>query len=330
MFPISYYLPERTVSNADLQKEFPDWNTEKISRKVGISSRHIASEGETALDMAEKAAEKLFEEYAVSKDEIDFVLLCTQSPDFFLPTSACILQNRLGLKKSIGAFDYNLGCSGFIYGLAVAKGLLSSGTAANVLLITAETYSKHIHKLDRGNRSIFGDAAAATLISGDSIGSIGSFVLGTDGSGADNLIVRNGCSRNGYDPGAKLKESTANSFYTDNHLFMNGPEIFNFTIETIPGLIQAALEKNQMEDKDISYYIFHQANAYMLKYLRTIMDIPAEKFWIEMNETGNTVSSSIPIAWKNAWSSGAMHAGQTIMLSGFGVGYSYGAVPVTL
>lgn len=330
MFPISYYLPEQVVSNTDLQQEFPDWNTEKITKKIGISSRHIAADDETALDMAEKAARKLFEEYSISKDEIDFILLCTQSPDYFLPTSACILQDRLGLKKSIGALDYNLGCSGVIYGLAVAKGLLSSGIATNVLLVTSETYSKHIHKLDRGNRSIFGDAAAATLISKKDVDSIGSFVLGTDGSGAENLIVKNGCCRNKYDPNAELKESTAKSFYTDNHIFMNGPEIFNFTIETIPGLIQDALAKNKLEDKDISYYILHQANAYMLKYLRTIMDIPSEKFWIGMDNIGNTVSSSIPIAIKDALSSGAIHAGQTIMLSGFGVGYSFGAVPVQL
>lgn len=330
MIPISYYLPENIVSNLDLQKEFPDWNTDKISKKIGISSRHIAGDDETALDMAEKASRKLFDEYQIQKDEIDFVLLCTQSPDFFLPTSACILQGRLGLRKGIGALDYNLGCSGFIYGLAVAKGLLSAGIASNVLLVTAETYSKHIHNLDRGNRSIFGDAAAAILISKDSIGAIGDFVLGTDGSGAENLIVKNGGCRYPYDPKAELKESTAKSFYTDNHLFMNGPEIFNFTIETIPSLIQETLVKNDLEDKDISYYVFHQANAYMLKYLRTIMDIPLDKFWIGMDSIGNTVSSSIPIALKDALASGVLHAGQTIILSGFGVGYSYGAVPIKL
>lgn len=330
MFPISYYLPKQVVSNSDLQKEFPDWNTDKISKKVGISYRHIAAENETALDMAEKAAGNLLEEYSISKDEIDFVLLCTQSPDFFLPTGACILQSRLGLKRNIGAFDYNLGCSGFIYGLSIAKGLLTSGVATNVLLLTSETYSKYIHKLDRGNRSIFGDAATATLIPRENVTSIGEFVLGTDGTGANNLIVKNGCCRNKTDPHATLKESTAKSFYTDNHLFMNGPEIFNFTIETIPELIRETLKKNRMEDKDVSYYIFHQANAYMLKYLRTIMDIPAEKFWIGMDDVGNTVSSSIPIALKEALSTGALHTGQTIMLSGFGVGYSYGAVPIKL
>ena len=330
MFPISYYLPEQVVSNLDLQNEFPDWNAEKISKKIGISFRHIAAENETALDMAEKAANKLFDEYQIQKDEIDFVLLCTQSPDYILPPGACILQNRLGLKKSIGALDYNLGCSGFVYGLAIAKGLLSSGVASNVLLITAETYSKHIHKLDRGNRSIFGDAAAATLISKDCIGTIGVFVLGTNGTGADNLIVKNGGCRNKYDPNAELKESTAKSFYTDNCLFMNGPEIFNFTIETVPKLIQDTLIKNNLTKEEVSYFVFHQANAYMLKYLRTIMDVPAEKFWIGMNEMGNTVSASIPIALKDAISSGTICAGQTIMLSGFGVGYSFGAVPITI
>ena len=192
---ISYYLPDKVVTNEDLVKEFPEWSVDKVAQKVGVDSRHLAAENETAGDMAEKAARQLFSEYKVSPDIIDFVLLCTQSPDYFLPSTACILQDRLGIPKTAGAFDYNLGCSGCIYGMALAKGLIAGGIAKNVLLLTAETYNKYLHPLDKSNRSIFGDGAAACLISSDGIAEIGEFVLGTDGSGANNLIIKSGASR---------------------------------------------------------------------------------------------------------------------------------------
>ena len=141
---ISYYLPEKVVTNEELIKEFPEWSVDKVAKKVGVYSRHIAGKNETAGDMAEKAALRLFDEYKISPSEIDFVLLCTQSPDYFLPSTACILQNRLGIPTTAGAFDYNLGCSGCVYGMAMAKGLIAGGIAKNVLLLTAETYNKYL------------------------------------------------------------------------------------------------------------------------------------------------------------------------------------------
>ena len=138
---ISYYLPERVVTNEELLKEFPEWSVDKVAKKVGVNLRHLAAEDETAGDMAEKAARKLFVEYNVSPNDIDFVMLCTQSPDYFLPSTACILQHKLGIPTTAGAFDYNLGCSGCVYGLAMAKGLISAGIAKNVLVLTAETYN---------------------------------------------------------------------------------------------------------------------------------------------------------------------------------------------
>ena len=146
--------------------------------------------------MAIKAAEKLFSEYQIDRSIIDFIMLCTQSPDYYLPTSACIIQNKFGLSTNIGAIDFNLGCSGFVYGLAMAKGLIKAGIAKNVLLLTSETYTKFIHEGDKSNRTIFGDAAAATLISTDGYAAIEEFDLGTDGNGSENLIVRNGGLRN--------------------------------------------------------------------------------------------------------------------------------------
>ena len=189
---LTYYLPEQLLTNEDLVKEFPDWSVDKIAQKVGVNTRHIAGENETAGDMGEKVARKLFEEYHIDPQTIDFLLLCTQSPDYFLPSTACILQERLGIPKTAGAFDYNLGCSGCIYGMAVAKGLLAAGIAKNVLLITSETYTKYLHLSDKSNRSIFGDGAAACLISTEGFAEIGDFVLGTDGGGANNLIIKTG------------------------------------------------------------------------------------------------------------------------------------------
>ena len=192
---ISYYLPEKVVTNEELVKEFPEWSVDKVAQKVGVESRHLAAKGETAGDLAEKAARKLFEEYKILPESIDFLMLCTQSPDYFLPSTACVLQDKLGIPTSAGAFDYNLGCSGCIYGMAMAKGLIAAGIAKNVLLLTAETYNKYLHPSDKSNRSIFGDGAAACLISTDGFAEIGEFSLGTDGSGANHLIVKTGATR---------------------------------------------------------------------------------------------------------------------------------------
>ncbi len=159
---IEYYLPGRIVSNKDLEEEFKDWSADKIEKKIGIRTRHVVSDDETALDLAFEASRKVLNAY--DKNKIDFLILCTQSPDYYLPTSACILQDKLGLGNNIGAFDFNLGCSGFIYGLAITKGLINSGIANNVLLVTSETYSKHLHPKDKANRTIFGDGAAAIVI----------------------------------------------------------------------------------------------------------------------------------------------------------------------
>ncbi len=328
---VEVYLPEKIITNQDLESEFPNWSSEKIESKIGISQRHIAEEKETAVDLGEKAALKLLNKY--DKDQVDFLLFCTQSPDHFLPTSACILQERLELRTDIGAIDYNLGCSGYVYGLALAKGLLASNIAKCILLITAETYSKHINKKDIANRAIFGDGATATIISKETIDendNLGEFVLGTDGKGQNNLIVKNGAFRSTYSEDAEELTYGNGNIYTDNDLFMNGPEIFNFTIEKIPHLVNQVLERNKLCLEDIDYFIFHQANKYMLNYLRRKAKIPKEKFHINMSDSGNTVSNSIPIALQDCINNKNVSTGSKVMLVGFGVGYSWGATIITL
>lgn len=325
---ISSYLPEQTLGNVELSELFPEWSPKKIEKKLGVKTRHIAAQGETALDMAVHACEKLFQ--SVDRSIIDYVLLCTQSPDYFLPTSACILQDRLGLRTEVGALDFNLGCSGFVYGLSLAKGLLSAGIANNVLLVVSETYSKHIHPRDKGNRSIFGDAASATLVDRSMLPKIHEFALGTDGRGWNNLIIPNSGMRNRTNVPAEDWTDENGALRNDDNLYMNGPEIFNFTIDAVPKLINQVLDKNKMSLDDIDYVIFHQANQYMLQYLRDIVGIPEEKFYIGMMETGNTVSATIPLALEQCIQDGTVKQGDKVLIAGFGVGYSYGATILTI
>jgi 3-oxoacyl-[acyl-carrier-protein] synthase-3 len=319
---IDYYLPEKIVANDDLAREFPEWSVDKIADKVGVYKRHIASENETAADLAVKAAQNLFHQ-GIDKGAIDYVLFCTQSPDYFLPASACVIQDKLGLSKDIGALDFNQGCSGYIYGLSLAKGLLSANVAANVLLLTAETYTKRLHPRDKGNRTIFGDAASATVIAADGFAGIEEFCLGTDGSGAGNLILRTGSSRNPEKKGI-VEFDEHNNPVSPDYIYMNGSEIFSFTLAMVPSLITNTLKKNDIEKEAVDLFVFHQANKYMLDYLRKKIKIDEDKFYIYLSEVGNTVSSTIPIALCEALKSGTFRKGMKALLAGFGVGLSWG------
>ena len=319
---ISYYLPEQIMRNEELICDFPEWSVEKVAGKIGVSERHIAATDETSTDMAIKAAKKLFLNKNLNGSEIDFVLLCTQSPDYFLPTSACIIQNELGIPVSSGALDFNLGCSGFVYGLAIAKGLVFSGVAKNILLLTSETYSKYIHPRDKVNRTIFGDAAAATLISDNGFAEIMDFSLGTDGRGANNLIVKTGGLRHPAKMNDLQFDESGNPTSSD-YIFMDGSEIFNFTLEMVPVLIAQTLKINNLLKEDIDLFIFHQANKYMLNFLRKKIQIPEEKFYYCLDKIGNTVSSTIPIAIAEALLENKIKSGEIGLLAGFGVGYSW-------
>lgn len=320
---LSYYLPEHEVTNEELVREFPEWSVEKVAQKVGVNLRHLAADNETAGDMAEKAAHSLFAEYNIDPKDIDFVMLCTQSPDYFLPSTACVLQNRLGIPTSAGAFDYNLGCSGCIYGMAMAKGLIASGIAKNVLLLTAETYNKYLHHDDKSNRSIFGDGAAACLISTEGFAEIGEFVLGTDGSGAENLIVKTGAARQKEATG-KQDEDSEGHIRRDDYLYMNGGAIFNFTLDAVPAMMSQLFDKSSLNKEDIDYYVFHQANKFMLNTIRKVCALPKDKFYINLENVGNTVSSTVLIGLKECMKNGNIHSGMNVMVCGFGVGLSWG------
>lgn len=320
---IEYYLPERVLRNEEIAAMFPEWSAEKVMKKVGIAERHISAENETASDMAYEAAVRLFDNCPeVMRGDVDFVMLCSQSVDFKLPSSACILQHRLGLSTSCGAFDFNLGCSGYEYGLALAKGLIESKTAKNILLLTSETYTKYIHPEDKGNMTIFGDAASATIVSTDGFAEIGSFVLGTDGAGADTLIVKTGGARN-IERGNDIERLDGSFVRGDDYLFMDGGAIFDFSSEVVPKMVEQLLEQEGMNMEDVDLWVFHQANKYMINYLRKLIGIDSEKFFVFMENVGNTVSSTIPIALKVAMKDGKLKG--NVLLAGFGVGLSWGA-----
>lgn len=322
---LAYDLPEKVLTNAELAKEFPEWTEEKIMKKLGIAERHVVTEQETASDLAVNAAEKLFAENGIQRESVDFLIFCTQSPDYFLPTTACLIQQRLGLANHIGAIDVNLGCSGWIFGLSLAKGLVLSGMAKHVLLLTAETYSKYLHPRDKGNRTIFGDGAAATLVGLEGFAEIGNFSFGTDGNGAENLIVKTGAARQRV----RLDDLQFDNFgnpKSSDYLYMNGTEILNYTLDRIPGLIEEVLQKNGYGIDDIDLHVYHQANKYIANLQRVKMKIAPEKYYCCFEHMGNTVSSTIPIALKEALNEGAIKPGFKVLSVAQGLGYSWGGV----
>lgn len=319
---VDYYLPEAVVTNKDISLKFPEWSEDKIFEKVGIKERHVSTKNETALDMAQKACEKLFASNENLKPCIDFILFCTQSSDYKLPANACILQNRLGLSINVGALDFNLGCSGYEYGLALAKGLVVCGMVKNVLLVTAETYTKYLHPEDKGNISIFGDAASITIVSTEGFAEIKEFEFGTDGSGAEELIVKT-CGARNPEKLNELSIDENNHIVSSDHLYMDGGSIFSFTLKQVPRMAKSLLEKSNLIMENVDLFIFHQANAYMLEFLRKKLKIEKEHFYYCIENVGNTVSSTIPIALCNAMKDGTLNEKKNVMLAGFGVGLSW-------
>ncbi len=329
---IAYYYPEKCLTNEDISRLHPEWSADKISSKTGIYKRYLSSTDETAVDMAEKAALRLFKEFKIDKKSIDFIVLCTQSPDYYLPTSACILQDRLGLSENCGAFDYNLGCSGYVYGLGLTKGLIETGQAQNVLLITSETYTKYLHPDDKSCQTIFGDAAAASLITLEKhVGWLNAEILKsayrTIGAQYRDLIVENGASRHPKVIDEKVELNEDGSFkYCANNLFMDGKSIFDFSSLIVPQVVEQTLVKNGISKDDVDWYIFHQANKFMLNFARMRCGAPQEKFVVDLEDGGNTVSSTIPIVMKRMMDNNRLTLGQTLLLCGFGVGLSVAGI----
>jgi 3-oxoacyl-[acyl-carrier-protein] synthase-3 len=327
---VDYWLPESTLTNADLSAQFPEWSVDKIASKTGIDTRHIVAAGDYSSDLATRAAQQLFSRLSIDPLSIDFVIVCTQSPDFYMPSTAGIVQHNLGLRHGVGATDMNLGCSGFIYALGLSKGLIETGIAQNVLVLTVDTYSRFVNGADKSVRTLFGDGAAATLISGGAVTeALRGFVYGTDGTGAGSLIVPNGGLRDGTDVSPQSDPAARGLQSNGYDLFMDGPAIFNFTLEVVPPTVEKVLGSAGLEASEIDLFVFHQANAFMLEHLRKKLGIDEQRFYVSMSDTGNTVSSTIPIALVHAEREGKLVRGMKVMLVGFGVGLSWGGLVVT-
>jgi len=313
MLNLEIALPEKILTNENLQNLNPEYNFKRLEKKLGIRERRVVEKGETSLDLAIKACNQLFKSF--DKEKVDYIIYCTQTPEYLLPTTACILQNKLDMGVNCGAFDFNLGCSGYIYGLSMAKSFIQSGMASNVLLVTAESYSKYIHEEDITNRAIFGDAATATIIDEELAKKIGVFNLGSDGSGAENLIVKDGGSQSDF----------SNTGNKDQMFYMNGSAVFQFTLDNVPLSVHDCLNKNNLDLEDVDYFILHQANKYMLGNLRRKLGVTEDKFHVDVEYVGNTVSSTIPIALSQSTERGLIKKGDCVLLCGFGVGYSWGS-----
>ncbi len=330
---VASFLPSQKLTNEQLANQFGDWHASQILSKTGIAARGVAGPDECASDLAVAAAKRLFETGACGSTEIDFLIFCTQSPDYFTPTTACLIQDRLGLNTSCGAIDINQGCSGYIYGLALAKSLVEAHIARTVLLVTADTYTKFINRRDRSLLTLFGDGAAATLIQAVEAESelIGPFVLGTDGRGANEIIVKAGGLR--CRPTAETaieREDGSGNWRSQQNLFMDGGNVFSFALKTVPPAFDQLLEKSGLTIEQVDFIVPHQANKFTLERLRAKMKIPAEKFWIHLEQSGNTVSSTIPIALEAAWQQQRVKAGDRVALLGFGVGFSWGATIIQI
>lgn len=326
---LATHVPEAVLTNAMLAEETGKWSAEQIFEKTGVRERHIAAEGELASDLAAHAAQKLFDNGVVSPEEIDFLIFCTQAPDYILPTTACLLQQRLGLRRSCGAFDVNLGCSGFVYCLSLAKGLIESGQAGCILLLTGDTYSKFIHPKDASVRTLFGDGAAATLIRAGERG-IGEFIFGTDGRGGRHLTVPAGGLRSPSTPETCVEvEDADGNVRSQENLYMNGREIFRFAITSVPKVVKGLFEKTGWSTEEIDYLVLHQGSRIMLDELVRKLKMPQEKVPYAFETIGNTVSSTIPFVLEDLVRNDRLRSGHRLFLVGFGVGYSWAGASLT-
>lgn len=321
---ISLYFPKETLDNKKLSNLF-DVDEQKILRATGIKNRYISSKEELASDMAFRVVESFFEEYSIDRLTIDCLIFCSECYDYIAPTSSCILQDRLSLNKNTACIDMPYGCSGYVYGLAMAKSFVNTGIAKNVLFVTADTSTKTISPTDLELRSIFSDAASVTLINVENYNTIGEFVFGTDGGGCESIYISRSAFKKPIDSPFLEKENLSNG-----KMVMNGLEIFNFGLRVVPKLVDDTLLKNNLKFEDIDLFIFHQPSLFLLQTLRKKINIPESKFFINIESHGNTVSTTIPLALKEAKQQGKLNKGMTVLLIGFGIGFSWAGTVIKI
>jgi 3-oxoacyl-[acyl-carrier-protein] synthase-3 len=324
---IEYYLPEKVITNADLQTMHPNWDVQKVGEKSGVFKRHIAAADETAFDLACQAVEKLLSSGQISKEEIQGIIFCTQSPDYIMPSNSFLLHKHFGFTSNVWTFDYSLACSAFVFGLSISRGMLETKMAKNILLITADTYSKYINRKDRSTSVLFGDGAAACIVSKSDEKGIIDIELASSGNEYDTFYIPSGGARIPKDDSTKeISVDHSGNERTMEEIYMNGFAVWKFISRTVPEQINALLSRNNLSVDDIDFFGFHQASKLTLDSLIKALKIDGDKVYMNLGKIGNTVSASIPIVLKDAESEGKLKRGDTVLLSGFGVGLSWGSL----
>jgi 3-oxoacyl-[acyl-carrier-protein] synthase-3 len=325
---VSFHLPETSYSNEDFFREFPEMKGKSLE-KTGVVHRKVVQPGDVPSDLALKAAEKLMEEHKIDRDEIDLLVYCSLDFDYYTPTTSTVIHGKLGLKNSCGAFDFSLGCSAYVYALATINGLMATTGVRNALLLTASGLTRFMNKKDKSNRFLFGDAGTATFITNSGKGKIGPFVFGTDGKGFEKIIVRDGYMRNPISETSYIE--TTDEYGNVNspaNFYMDGLATFLFGVRRVPPMISELLQKANLSVSDIDLFIFHQPNVFLNETLRKKIGIPEEKFVHCMENFGNTVQATIPIAIHESIKNGRLKPGMKVVLAGFGVGLSWAATIV--
>ena len=303
------------------------------NKMTGVKTVRVAAEGQTAVDLAEEAGRRVLKRLGVEPSDVDGLVFVSQTPDYQLPASACVLQYRLGLPKQALAFDVGLGCSAYPYALAVANGLIVSGVARRILVLVGDVLTPLAHADDPGVSGLFGDAATATLLEwSDERNDLLAFDLGSDGAGESLLIVPVGQAR--YPTEEDFCQSSPQALRDASphprHLNMAGAEIFSFTLREVPGVVTRVLERAERTKDEVDYFLFHQANQFILNHLIRKMKLPKEKCPVSIAEFGNTSGTSPALTACHRLFEINAERELSALVVGFGVGFSWGGVLVTL
>lgn len=307
----------------------------KISQSIGVSSRRVAPAELCTSDLCAAAAEKLLVELGWDRASVKAVIFVSQTPDYVSPATACTLQARLGLSKGCAAFDINLGCSGYVYGLATAaqfaRGMSTEDDGSGrVLLLVGDTLSRVVSPQDRSTVPLFGDAGTATALEFSADAPPMTFTLGTDGRGAEHLLIPAGGCRTPSTAQTALRTERENgNIRSEEDLFMNGAEVFMFTLCEVPASVKQTLSEAGWSLDDVDGVVMHQANSFMLNHLRKRLKIADEKFIVALDGFGNTSCASIPLALTATYSTNNPAAKRKLLLAGFGIGWSWGGAALT-
>ncbi len=304
-------------------EEVADWtgaDSNFIAQKIGFSQRRFLSARETPSMLGAQAVRALFDRFPeLVPDDVQALFVVSQTPDYSIPHMAAQLQTACGLPDRVAALDISLGCSGWVYGLSMLKAMMQTEGWTNALLVTCDPYSKIMSPQDRATATVFGDAVAATWLSAEAGAVVGATDFGTDGSGADGLILRAG---RGASPMTSIYGNAVETAPTDQQLYMDGRAILTFMLDRVPASIERCLAKNGLAMSDVDLFVFHQASRYMVELLRRQLELTAEQAPFLLEDIGNCVSSTIPIALERLQNRGPL-AEKTVLASGFGVGLSW-------